>query len=55
MESSAHVKKGRKELAKEVHRFAHLGVRVFDSRESGVAVMNKAKSSLSSKVKEKTR
>ncbi|XP_049369927.1 uncharacterized protein LOC125834816 [Solanum verrucosum] len=53
MGSTAHVEEGKKELAKEVHRLAHLGVHLLDSSESGVVVMNGVESSLVSEVKEK--
>ncbi|KAG5608140.1 hypothetical protein H5410_019421 [Solanum commersonii] len=41
------------ELAKDVHRFARLGVRLMDSKEGGVVVTNGAESSLVSEVKDK--
>ena len=53
MGSTAHVEEEKKELAREVHRLAHLGVRLMDSTEGEVMVMNGAKSSLVSEVKEK--
>ncbi|KAH0781716.1 hypothetical protein KY290_001314 [Solanum tuberosum] len=42
-----------RELAKDVHRLARLGVRLMDSTEGGVVVMNGDESSLVSEVKEK--
>ncbi|KAH0688918.1 hypothetical protein KY289_016276 [Solanum tuberosum] len=51
--STAHFEKDKKELAKVVHRLARLGVRLMDSTEGGVVVMNGAESSLVSEVKEK--
>jgi len=53
MGSTAHVEKGKKELAKNMHRLARLGVRLMDSNEGRVVVMNVAKLSLVSEVKEK--
>ncbi|WMV25803.1 hypothetical protein MTR67_019188 [Solanum verrucosum] len=50
---TAHVEEVKKELAKEVHRLACLGVRLLDSNEGGIVVMNGAESSLVSEVKEK--
>ncbi|KAH0738137.1 hypothetical protein KY290_036842 [Solanum tuberosum] len=53
MGSTAHFEKDKKDLAKEVHRLAQLGVRLMDSTKGGVVLMNGAKSSLVSEVKEK--
>ena len=53
MGSTAHVEEEKRELAKDVHRLARLGVRLMDSTEGGVVVMNGAESSLVSEVKEK--
>ncbi|KAH0778029.1 hypothetical protein KY290_009440 [Solanum tuberosum] len=53
MGSTAHIEEGRKELAKDVHRLACLGVRFTDSIEGGIAVTSRAESSLMSEVKEK--
>ncbi|KAH0729411.1 hypothetical protein KY289_000599 [Solanum tuberosum] len=53
MGSTAHIEEGKRELAKDVHRLALLGVRLMDSIEGGIAVKNGAESSLVSKVKEK--
>jgi len=53
MGSTAHIEEGRRELAKDVHRLACLGVRFTDSAEGGIAVTSKAESSLMSEVKEK--
>ncbi|KAH0728063.1 hypothetical protein KY284_003928 [Solanum tuberosum] len=53
MGSTAHVEEGKRELAKDVHRLAHLGVRLMDSTEGGIVVTNGAESSLVSEVKEK--
>ncbi|WMV25731.1 hypothetical protein MTR67_019116, partial [Solanum verrucosum] len=53
MRSTAHVEEGKKELAKEVHRLAHLGVHLLYFNEGGVVVMNGDESSLVSEVKEK--
>ncbi|KAH0646574.1 hypothetical protein KY284_034458 [Solanum tuberosum] len=53
MGSTAHVEEEKKELVKDGHRLARLGVHLMDSIEGGVAVMNGAESSLVSEVKEK--
>ncbi|KAH0675767.1 hypothetical protein KY285_023568 [Solanum tuberosum] len=53
MGSTAHVEEEKKELAKEEHTLAQLGVRLMDSTEGAVVVMNGAESSLVSEVKEK--
>ncbi|WMV29778.1 hypothetical protein MTR67_023163 [Solanum verrucosum] len=52
MGSTAHVEEGKKELAKEVHRHAHLGVHLLYSNERGVVVRKGVESSLV-EVKEK--
>ncbi|KAH0744677.1 hypothetical protein KY290_032670 [Solanum tuberosum] len=46
MGSTAHVEEVKKELVKDVHRLARLGVHLMDSTEGGVVVMNGAESSL---------
>ncbi|KAH0730162.1 hypothetical protein KY289_001350 [Solanum tuberosum] len=53
MGSTTHVEVEKRELAKDVHRLARLGVRLLDSTEGGVVLMNRAESSLVSEVKEK--
>ncbi|KAH0676229.1 hypothetical protein KY285_024030 [Solanum tuberosum] len=53
MGSTAHFEVDKKELAKEVHKLTRQGVRLMDSTEGGVVVMNVAESSLVSEVKEK--
>ncbi|KAH0698841.1 hypothetical protein KY284_013056 [Solanum tuberosum] len=53
MGSVAHVEEERKELAKDVHRVARLGVRLMSISDGGVTVQNGAKSSLVVEVKEK--
>ena len=53
MGSVAHVEEKRKELVKDVHRLARLGVRLMSISDSGVTVQNGAESSLVSDVKEK--
>ncbi|KAH0683287.1 hypothetical protein KY285_020793 [Solanum tuberosum] len=53
MGSTTHVEEEKKELAKEVHRLARLAVRLMDSIEGGVVVMNGSESSLVSEVKYK--
>ncbi|WMV46551.1 hypothetical protein MTR67_039936 [Solanum verrucosum] len=53
MGSTAHVEEDKKELAKDVHRLARLGVRLMDFTEGGAVVMYGDESSLVSKVIEK--
>ncbi|KAH0698695.1 hypothetical protein KY284_012910 [Solanum tuberosum] len=53
MGSTAHFEEDKRELAKDVHRLARLGVRLMDSTKRGVVVKNGAESSLVSEVKEK--
>jgi len=53
MGSNAHFEKDKRELAKDMHRLARLGVHLMDSTEGGVVVMNGAESSLVSEIKEK--
>ncbi|KAH0776482.1 hypothetical protein KY290_007893 [Solanum tuberosum] len=53
MGSTAHFEEDKKELAQEVHRLERLGVRLMDSTEGGVVVMNETESSLVSEVKGK--
>lgn len=38
--SIVHVEEGKNKLAKEVHRLAHLGVRLYYPSEGGVVRMN---------------
>ncbi|WMV08817.1 hypothetical protein MTR67_002202 [Solanum verrucosum] len=52
MGSVAHIKVERKELAKDVHRLARLGVRLMSISHGGVTVLNGAESSLVVGVKE---
>ena len=51
MGSISHVEEEKRELAKDVHRLACLGVRLMNSTEGGIVVMNGAESSLVSEVK----
>nr|WMB97139.1 hypothetical protein [Solanum aethiopicum] len=53
MRSTTHVKEEKRELAKEVHRLARLGVQLDESGEGGVHVHNGSASSLVVEVKEK--
>ena len=53
MGSSAHVEEEKKELVREVHQLARLGVRLDESNGGGVFVQNGAASSLVVEVKEK--
>ncbi|WMV45810.1 hypothetical protein MTR67_039195 [Solanum verrucosum] len=53
MGSTGHVEEEKRELAKDVHRLARLGVQLMDSTKGGVVVMNGAESSLMSEVKGK--
>ena len=45
MNSTPLVKEVKRELEKDVHRLAHLGVRLMDSTKEGVVVMNGDESS----------
>ena len=53
MGSIAHVEEKRKNLVKDVHRLARLGVRLMSISDNGVVVQNGAKSSLVVEVREK--
>ena len=53
MDSVSHVEEGKKDLAKYVHRFARLGVRLEDSPNGGFAVHNNSGSSIVIEVKSK--
>ena len=53
MGSVARVEKERKELVKDVHRLARLGVHLMSISDNGVIVHNGTKSSLGVEVKEK--
>ena len=53
MGSVAHVEGERKELVKDVHRLALLGIRLMSILDSGVIVQNREESSLVVEVKEK--
>ncbi|KAH0670709.1 hypothetical protein KY289_025202 [Solanum tuberosum] len=53
MYSTDHFEEDKKELAKDVHKLAQLEVRLMDSTEGGVVVMNGVESSLVLEVKEK--
>ncbi|WMV13735.1 hypothetical protein MTR67_007120 [Solanum verrucosum] len=53
MGSVAHVEEERKELAKDVHRLAYLGVRLMSISDGDVKVQNGSESSLVVEVKEK--
>ncbi|KAH0633818.1 hypothetical protein KY284_036604 [Solanum tuberosum] len=53
MGSVAHVEEERKELAKEVHRLARLGVCLMSISDGGVTVQNGSESSLVVEIKEK--
>ena len=53
MGSTTHVEEGRRELAKEVHRLASLGVQLEEDNEGGINVQNRSTSSLVFEVKEK--
>ena len=53
MGSVAHVNEETKELEKDVHRLARLGVRLMSISDSGVIVQNGAKSTSVLEVKEK--
>ncbi|WMV24865.1 hypothetical protein MTR67_018250 [Solanum verrucosum] len=53
MGSTAHVEEGRKEIAKELHRLAHLEVCLVDSSKGRFVLMNECESSLVVEVKDK--
>src|SRR5688572_32686051 len=53
MNSVSHVEDEKKELVREVHRLARLGVRLVDSSDGGVVVLNGSESSLMMDVKAK--
>ena len=53
MGSLSHVEEGKKEMVKDIHRLANLGVRLLDFEDGGVIVHELAKSSLCAEVKEK--
>jgi len=53
MGNTAHVEEGKKELAKEVYKLSCLRVRLVDSSECGVVVINGGELSLVVEVKEK--
>ena len=53
MGCTAHVEEQKRDLSKDVHRLARLGVILMDSIEGGIVVTNGAESSLVSEVKEK--
>ena len=52
MGSTNHAEEKKRELAKDVHILARLGVRLMDSTEGGIVVTNDPESSLVSKLKE---
>ena len=53
MKSVFHVEESKRNLVKDVHRLARLGVRIKDSPKGGKVVHNKSESSLVVKVKSK--
>ena len=53
MGNVAHVKEERKELVKDVHRLARLGVCLMSISDNGVTIQNRAESFLVVEVKEK--
>ena len=53
MGSLSHVGKEKREMVKDIHRLANLGVRLLDSKDRGVVVHEIDKSSLCAEVKEK--
>ena len=53
MGSTYHVEEEKRELDKDVHRFARVGVKIMDFIEEGIVVTNEAESLLVSEVKEK--
>ena len=53
MGSLAHVEPEKRQLARDIHQLASLGVRLVDSEDGGVVIQNTAKSSLIAEVKER--
>ncbi|KAF3684468.1 hypothetical protein FXO38_00255 [Capsicum annuum] len=53
MGSLSYVEETKREMVKDIHRLANLGVRILDSKDGGVIVHELAKSSLCAEVKEK--
>ena len=53
MGSTTHFEQDKKELENDVLRLARLGVRLIDSKEAGIVMMNGTESSLALEVKEK--
>ncbi|XP_070034767.1 uncharacterized protein [Nicotiana tomentosiformis] len=53
MSSLAHVEAEKRELPREIHQLAYLGVWLVDSDDGGVVLQNTAKSSLITEVKER--
>ena len=53
MGSVLHVVEGKKELARDIHHLAILGVKLFDSVEDSIGVQSSSESSLVSEVKKK--
>ena len=51
MGNTSYFEKGKRELAKEVHRLARIGVRLMDFHRRGVVVMNGVESSLLSELR----
>ncbi|WMV24951.1 hypothetical protein MTR67_018336 [Solanum verrucosum] len=49
---TAHVEEEQRELARDVHRLAHLGVRLIDSAEGGTKVTSGVESPLVSEVED---
>ncbi|KAF3629454.1 ALBINO3-like protein 1, chloroplastic [Capsicum annuum] len=47
------LEKGKRELMKDIHRMANLGVRLLDSKDEGVMVQEMIQSSLGAEIKEK--
>jgi len=53
MGSLSHVEKGKRDMVKDIHQLAYLGVRLLDLKDSRVVTHEVAKSSLCAVVKEK--
>lgn len=53
MGSVAHVEDGKRELVKDVHHLAYLGVRLNDSNKGGIHMHNRFESSLVKDIMEK--
>lgn len=53
MGSLSHVEEGKRDMVKDIHRLANLGVQLLDSKDGGVVIQEVAKSSLCVEAQEK--